>query len=369
MKKKRSRTRNRNGSGCVYKHGRYLWIKWREPMRQSDGTVRNVVKYRSTQSEDPDFAQKELTRELNAAGGRRATDADPKKYSYIDMRDNYLDRCVAKNNRSIIWRDNQPTLKTIPRLDHYFDTQKAANITTEDIHRFRAEGKREGLSDARLNRYVATLRAMFRWAGKCEKLSAAEIPAYFPMVKESSEAPEATIYIKEEWHKPLREALVEPLRSAYTLARRTAIRVEEMKRLHWSNFDLKARTVMLPGAITKTGKGRLIFLPKDFDLKPGQPDELVFPVGDRREEWREGCVKAGTASMVNGKYVGPMLRNTRHSAIRDLSKAGLEDKRIMEISGHTTRSTLDRYNIKKDGDVKAAAKLLERYNRQQRQAV
>jgi hypothetical protein len=50
-------------------------------------------------------------------------------------------------------------------------------------------------------------------------------------------------------------------------------------------------------------------------------------------------------------YVGPSLRHCRHTAVRNMSDAGLEEKRIMDISGHVTRSMFDRYNIGKVQDV------------------
>lgn len=50
-------------------------------------------------------------------------------------------------------------------------------IQVAHLKRFRAEGRRDGLSDTRLNRYMATLRKMFRQGIKDELITGEEQPA------------------------------------------------------------------------------------------------------------------------------------------------------------------------------------------------
>src|SRR5437588_474047 len=170
---------------------------------------------------------------------------------------------------------------------------RRARLTQANIRRFRQEGKDDCLSDVRLNRYVATLRAMFRQAAKDEIITTKEMPAYFPMVKERNEG-RGAIFIQPEWYTALRKVLSEPLRSAFTLAYHLGIRAGgELKKLRWRHFDVRKRIVTLPGEIIKTEAPRVVFLPKDFDRKPGKPDEVVFPLGDIRDEWRAATVKVG----------------------------------------------------------------------------
>lgn len=136
--------------------------------------------------------------------------------------------------------------------------------------------------------------------------------------------------------------------------------------------------------ITKTRYSRTVPLPSDFDRKPGQPDELVFPLGDCRGRWRTACIKAGagyykrreyktrcdgTTCPTQGelptkklRYHGALLRHCRHTAIRNASDAGLEQKRIMDMSGHRTRAMFDRYNIGKEGDVARTRQAIERFH-------
>jgi hypothetical protein len=128
-------------------------------------------------------------------------------------------------------------------------------------------------------------------------------------------------------------------------------------------------------------------LPTDFNLKPGKPDELVFPLGDFRESWRTACVRAGAgwyecrtcgercdgrACPNHGKlpvrrlrYRGARLRHCRHTAVRNMSDAGLPEARIMAVSGHVTRSMFDRYNIGREEDVAMVRKAVEQFHRTQ----
>lgn len=214
---------------------------------------------------------------------------------------------------------------------------------------------------------MATLRAAFRQAIKDELITTQEAPAYFPTVAEPNEA-RGAVFVEDGWYDPLRKRLKEPLRSAFIFCYHSGIRVHEMLRLRWRDVDVKARVATLPGEITKTGKSRLVPLPKDFRLKPGKPDDLVFPVGNFRWAWYKACIAIGAGrweTMATGRkrYVGLLLRHCRHTFVRNASDAGLEEKRIMDITGHQTRSTFDRYNIGKKEDVQQSGGVLARFHK------
>jgi integrase len=380
----KTKSKARYGDGCIYLRGRIYWLKYREARGLPDGSVTYELHYESTKSEDRDFAQRQLRSKLTALGGRRPSVVDPKKVSYEDIRENYLTDRTAKGMRSLKWKGGKATLDTLPRLDKFFGTWRASDITIADLKRFRAEAKVEGLTDARINRYMATLRAMLKQAVKDEILTGAEIPGYFPSVKEPNEAVGA-VYIESKWYGLLRKELKEPLRSAFTLAYNTSIRVHEMQRLHWRDFDFQKRTIVLPGKTTKTAKLRTIFIPRDFDRKPGKPDELVFPLGDYRSQWYRACAKVGAGYLecrqcharcdgqkcpTHGfqaarelKYHGALLRHCRHTAVRNMDDAGLTQTRIMAMSGHLTDSMFRRYNIGREKDVALVRETMDRFHR------
>ena len=75
---------------------------------------------------------------------------------------------------------------------------------------------------------------------------------------------------------------------------------------------------------------------------------------------RQHC---GTLTEVEGKrdprYAGLIVHDLRRSAIRNLMKAGVNEKVAMEISGHKTRSVFDRYHIVDTEDVVEAMRRVQ----------
>ena len=387
---KKKQKRGRYGSGSLWLRNRIYWVRYREVKRHPDGTSTSIQHCESTRSEDRDFAKRFLHRKLLELGGRRPTVVDPGEVSYEDLRENLLAHFVEDKKRSLKWtKDGSPTLNTLALLDEFFGGYKARDITVADLRRFRREARTDTRGDKRLNRYVATIRRMFTLALKDELLTRAEMPSYFPMTKEPNVAVGA-IYIEPRWYAPLRRELSEPLRSAFTLAYGTGIRVEELQRLRWEHVDLKRRIVTMTADITKTGFARAVPLPQDFDLKPGKPNELLFPLGDIRGEWRKACVKVGAGYYAcdvcgerctglkcpaHGKrlvkrlrYRGITLRHCRHSFARRMSDAGVDRKRGKDILGDVTDAMYDRYNIPLSKDVERVGELMERFHQKEQKA-
>ncbi len=100
----------------------------------------------------------------------------------------------------------------------------------------------------------------------------------------------------------------------------------------------------------------------------------MFPLGNYRWQWYKACVaiKAGRWEDTDAgrkRYVGLLLRHCRHTFVRNASDTGLEEKRIMDITGHKTRSTFDRYNIGKAEDVLRAGNVLEQAHKKRQRGV
>ena len=99
--KEKSKRRARYGSGQLVQRGRIWHVHYREVKRHANGPAEYIQHRESTRSEDRKVAERFLRRKLLEIGGRRASNTDPDKVSYEDMRENFLGNCVAKGLRSL----------------------------------------------------------------------------------------------------------------------------------------------------------------------------------------------------------------------------------------------------------------------------
>ena len=109
----------------------------------------------------------------------------------------------------------------------------------------------------------------------------------------------------------------------------------------------------------------LVRMLRESPVKEG----VVFDATNLRKAWRKACVAAGLGTLtevaekgdpevdaeVAGKadprYTGLIIHDLRRSAIKNLMKAGVNEKVAMKISGHKTRDVFDRYHIVDTEDV------------------
>jgi integrase len=161
----------------------------------------------------------------------------------------------------------------------------------------------------------------------------------------------------------------------FELAYLTGVRKTQLRLTAFANVNAAEWVITWRGDQTKTGKrtGVPHVLPLDGRSREivqsawaqRQPDcgylfhEDGKPLGLLRSEWNRACKKAGFP--VGRKHGGYVFHNTRHSAITNMSAAGVPDTVATTISGHRTLSVFKRYNIVSPETQRAALRQAETY--------
>jgi integrase len=174
----------------------------------------------------------------------------------------------------------------------------------------------------------------------------------------------------------LRNALPAYLKPVVTFAYHTGWRRSEILNLTWDRVDIKEGTVSLDPGETKNDDGRTLYLNEELlkEMHSLQSKRrLGFPyvfhrdghrIKDYRDAWRSACKKIGL--QVKDEKTGRMIpaklfHDFRRTGVRNMVRAGVNERVAMVILGHKTRSVFDRYNIINNDDLKDATQKQEKY--------
>jgi integrase len=181
------------------------------------------------------------------------------------------------------------------------------------------------------------------------------------------EPPARRGFFEQAEYERLLAKLPSYLRAPITFAFWTGWRIRsEIFSLTWNQVDLEEGAVRLWAGSTKNSEGRVIGLPEELRalLKRLWSEHvaqwpgclLVFhreglPIRAFRDAWRGACKEAGLE--------GRIPHDFRRTAARNMVRAGITERVVMQLLGHKTRSMLDRYNIVNEADLREAAKRLD----------
>lgn len=270
------------------------------------------------------------------------------------------------NSKDLKWADGIVRNHLRP----FFGSMRISNTDTDSIKRYVAERQKTKAANATINRELALLKRSFNLGRKATPPVVGRVP-YIPMLKENN-VRKGFFELSE--FRALMAALSEDIRPIVSFAYFTACRRGEVIPLRWRQVDLQSGFVHLEKGTTKNGDGRLIpLVPEVLDqltqLKASRDRhfpkcEFVFSrdgeqIRDFRGDWKNACIACGFVD--SEKKPNRRFHDLRRSAVRSLVRAGVPEAVAMEISGHKTRSTFDRYNITATADLSAAAEKLARH--------
>ena len=259
-------------------------------------------------------------------------------------RDRYLPH-MRERMRNVVNPEAQLRLRIIPHLG-----RKALDeINQDDVASLRRKLVAEGLSNATVNRHLATLRSMFNLALKWQLFEGRNPAASPGMLPEQHRdrfltATETRALVKALDAEQCREAA-----SALALLILTGARKQEVLRARWDHVDLDRGVLTVP--VSKSGRPRHVPLsPAAVRVLEAQAtrkisgNPYVFPSrvveGQPLQGLRKPWEKAKKAA---GLPMDLRIHDLRHSLASALANAGTPLYEIGAVLGHRQLSTTTRY--------------------------
>ena len=265
-------------------------------------------------------------------------------------------------------RDNSSYNSDRGRAEHvlrHLGDREVMTLTRVDVEEYRearlGEETRRGKapSHATLNREVALLKRMYSYAVECERIPHSPI-AHVPMLEENN-VRQRTITEAEIAH--IAAAAGPHLGPMFLAYYDTGMRKTELRLLRTAALDLERKAIRLRPEDTKTGRARVVPLTDRVvaairSLTTPVGGEYVFvnpetgaPWDDPYRVFKRVCKQLGIK--------GVWLHDTRRSFSTNARRRGSSESEVMKVTGHTTRSTFDRYNIVDEEDAREVIRRLE----------
>ena len=266
-------------------------------------------------------------------------------------------------------------------LRPFFGKMKGDKITTSVLMAYREyrakqlTNKGSATSPSTINRELSLLRNCLRTAAHSTPplLPVTAIPR-FPITNEDACARQG--FLDDAAFEKLIAELPGYLVALTVTAYNTGIRKGELLKMGWDQCDFDGDVLLLYRGETKSGKPRT--LPMLGDMRavllqakgdrdknwPGCPwlfSRLGEKIKDFRGAWEGACERVGLPEL--------NFHDLRRSGARNLSRAGVPEKVIMAITGHSSRAMFDRYNISSEEDLAEASVKLKAYRESKRGAI
>ena len=346
--------RGTRGMGSVYRRGGVWWVAYYHQGKQRHET--------SGSSRRPVAVALLKRRHEELGKGRPAREAE--KVLLSDLK-----ALVVADYRVNGRRSAKRLEQSWAHIVEFFgEREKAIAFTPQRLAAYLTARTDDGAAPATVKNELAALKRAFNLARKTGVLLPNEGPAAFPTIAPSNAR---SGFFERGEHEAVRAALPPDEGDVAEFLFWTGWRKGEALGLRWRNVDEAAGVIRIE--TTKSGEPRTLpyaSLPALRTLienrrrvtdavqkKRGMVVSHVFhrngeSIRYLRRSWISACIAAGLGREVRneeGKVVDRVAyripHDYRRSAARNLSRAGVPERVIMQLCGWKTRSVFDRYRI------------------------
>lgn len=244
----------------------------------------------------------------------------------------------------------------------YFGDRRAVTINSADMALYIEKRRDAGAKNGTINRELTLIKKAFGLAWQAYRLPGPHIAL---LEEDNVRAGFFDRAQLESLCRHLPDFLIPVARFAYL----SGWRLNEVRELEWRQVDFQAGEIRIDPGRTKNRDGRVLKMTKElrelleplkpkgaiqarvFTYKRGKKSEVILPIGDHRKKWAKACTAAGVP--------GRIFHDLRRSAVRQFVRDGIPERVAMQMTGHKTRSTFDRYHIVSESDLEEAKRKTE----------
>ncbi len=247
-------------------------------------------------------------------------------------------------------------------LSPAFGCIRAADLSSKHINAYILKRKDEGAAAATINRELELLLRSFRLALSSDPPLVTRVPKIEMLPEDNIR----TGTLDHGGYLRCRDTFPPHYRLLLVVGYHTGAREGELLSARWTGVT--DGQIRLEAPTTKTKKARALpvygemkhwleMARQECDLK--YPDcPWVFQVNGARmtfnwRTWNNLCRLAGVP--------GLLFHDLRRTALTNMIAAGISEKEAMEVSGHQTRKTFERYHIVSDRNLRRVAARMEEY--------
>ena len=338
------------GTAKPYLRGKIWWIRYSVP---GEGQER----FESSKSAIKNDAIRLLNTRRKEIDDRQITSADA---TVSDLLRLYLEDQRRQQRHSHKQADGYVRL----HLEPAFGKIKASALTTKIIKAFIDQKQVADYANASINRWLEALRRAYT-------LGLKELP---PLVYVAPEIEDLMLdendnvregFLEHEQYARLRDELRDHQKLILVIGYHLGMRRGEILKLRWDQVDWDANLIRLEKKQTKGKRARNAPLYGElrawFEMtysarEPNCPFVVSWKghgITEVKTAWKKARERAGIP--------GLLIHDLRRTAVRNMIRAGISEKRAMEISGHKTNNIFKRYDITDERDIQADGERLARY--------